>query len=348
MKYIYSVLIVFAVFLVNSVNSSSYADFVGAMDNYANGDHESAYREFMQLAAVGNAEAIYNIGLMYSQGVYVEQSYEQAYAWMKIANSFNEQYSTVNAKNKLSITQASESEAVFLNLEEQYGSQSYTSKLQPFVCSREDYLTSKEPVYTAVKQIKPKAPSTARRKQVNGYINVGYSINAEGKVVDVDLLDEFPRGLGYAVETMRAVKKFEYPLFETLPNQVPLRYATYDITFHTKKWSKVQAEHSKASVAKFIEMANADNSRAQYLLATAVPGLFKAKIDYKKRNELLELSAKNGYHQAQLIIGLRLIQDTQCRSSKRKGERWIEIAAENGNQIAQKFVTNFIDFKGKD
>ena len=348
MKYIYSVLMVFLLFYIYSINNSSYGDFIGAMDSYVKGDHESAYEEFLQLAEVGNAEAIYNIGVMYFQGEFVEQNYAQAYAWMKIANSFDEQYSTVNAKNKLSITQVGESEILFENLAEQYGQQSYSNNLKPFVCSREDYNKSSVPTYTAIKKIAPKAPSTARRKQVNGYINVGFSIDAEGNVVDVDLLDEFPRGLGYAVETMRAVKKFKYPPFEVLPNQVPLRYATYNITFNTKKWNKTQAEHSKVSVAKFIEMTNANNSKAQYLLATAVPGLYKAKIDFKKRNELLELSAKNGYHQAQLIIGLRLIQDSKCSSSKSKGERWIKLAAENGNEIAQKYVANFINFSEKD
>jgi len=330
-------------FLV-SLTSLIHADFILGMQHYEQGKYELAYEEFAKVAKVGNAEAIYNIGVMYSQGQFLEKNIILAYVWMKLANSFDSSYTTITVKNKLSVSELNQANSQYSEFSKEYSQASYNDNLKPFICRAENMQNSVPNDYIAIKKIAPNAPGTARRKQVNGYINVGYSINASGDVVDVDLLDEFPRGIGYAVETLRAVKKFKYPEFKVNENEPALRYATYNIGFHTKKWNKAQARHSKTSVASFIEMANANNSRAQYLLATAVPYLYKAKIGARKRNELLELSAINGYHKAQLLIGLELIQDTKCSTSKSKGENWIKQAAKNGNEIAQKYIDNFINY----
>ncbi len=338
----------FFLILISIIPNFCHADLMLALENYEKGNFEDAYTQFHELAELGNAQALFNIGVMYFHGQFVEKSNVKAFTWMEIANSFNSYYSSQEVEDQLTPEEISVAQAQILELRVKYGAESYQTKLKPFVCARENYQKSNFPKYQAIKQDKPNAPATARRKQVNGYIQVGYSINEHGDVVDVDLLDEYPKAVGYAVETLRATKNFKYPPFVPDPNQVPLRYKTYSMSFNVIKWNSKQARHSKSSVASFIKMANANHPKAQYLMATAIPALYKAKIDQKKRNELLELSARNGYDRAQLTLGLRLIQDQNCSTSKAKGENWIKHAASNGNEIAEKYIRNYINYTAAD
>ena len=52
---------------------------------YNHGNYETAFRKFMPLAEHGNAEAQYNIGLMYSEGQGVRQDDAEAMNWCRKA-----------------------------------------------------------------------------------------------------------------------------------------------------------------------------------------------------------------------------------------------------------------------
>ncbi len=54
---------------------------------YKWGKYATALREWRPLAAQGNAEAQYNLGLMYRKGLGVAQNYVRAYGWYNLAAS---------------------------------------------------------------------------------------------------------------------------------------------------------------------------------------------------------------------------------------------------------------------
>ncbi len=61
------------------------ADFQKATDAYNRGDYATALREIKSLAEQGNANAQYNLGMMYEQGSGILQDYKTAVKWYRLA-----------------------------------------------------------------------------------------------------------------------------------------------------------------------------------------------------------------------------------------------------------------------
>ena len=61
------------------------ADFQKGMTAYKNGDYATALREWTPLAEQGDANAQFNLGLMYANGQGVPQDYKTAAKWYKLA-----------------------------------------------------------------------------------------------------------------------------------------------------------------------------------------------------------------------------------------------------------------------
>ena len=62
-------------------------DFDDATDAYEKGNYDQAIELFLPLATQGNANAQYNLGLMYDEGKTVTQDYARAYMWFSLAAS---------------------------------------------------------------------------------------------------------------------------------------------------------------------------------------------------------------------------------------------------------------------
>ena len=66
-------------------SSSVFADFQAGMDAYQAGDYATALKEFRPLAEQGDADAQFNLGVMYEDGQGVTQDYKKALKWYRLA-----------------------------------------------------------------------------------------------------------------------------------------------------------------------------------------------------------------------------------------------------------------------
>ena len=57
----------------------------GGYQSYLKGDYQAAYDEWLPLAELGDAEAQYNLGVMYDQGASVERDLARAANWYRKA-----------------------------------------------------------------------------------------------------------------------------------------------------------------------------------------------------------------------------------------------------------------------
>jgi TPR repeat protein len=57
----------------------------GGYQSYLKGDYQAAFDEWQPLAELGDAEAQYNLGVMFDQGASVEQDLAQAARWYRKA-----------------------------------------------------------------------------------------------------------------------------------------------------------------------------------------------------------------------------------------------------------------------
>ena len=65
--------------------ASVLADYQAGVDAFAQGDYATAYREFLPLVEQEDADAQFNLALMYSNGVGVPQDYAEALKWYRLA-----------------------------------------------------------------------------------------------------------------------------------------------------------------------------------------------------------------------------------------------------------------------
>ena len=57
----------------------------GGYQSYLKGDYQAAFDEWLPLAELGDAEAQYNLGVMFDQGASVEQDLSRAASWYRKA-----------------------------------------------------------------------------------------------------------------------------------------------------------------------------------------------------------------------------------------------------------------------
>jgi len=63
------------------------ADFESAEAAYLAGNYETAFKEYLHLAEKGDAQAQYNLGVMYEKGFGVPQDYAEAIKWYRKAEA---------------------------------------------------------------------------------------------------------------------------------------------------------------------------------------------------------------------------------------------------------------------
>jgi len=66
-------------------SSGVFADWEAGVDAYQAGDYKTALKEFRPLAEQGDADAQFNLGVMYEDGQGVTQDYKKALKWYRLA-----------------------------------------------------------------------------------------------------------------------------------------------------------------------------------------------------------------------------------------------------------------------
>ena len=73
-------ILIVTVFLT-AFGGATYADYQDGVDAYIKGDYKTAFKEWQPLADQGDADAQYNLGLMYGNGRGVLKDDKQAVKW---------------------------------------------------------------------------------------------------------------------------------------------------------------------------------------------------------------------------------------------------------------------------
>ena len=72
---------------MNNESNDFDDDFEYAVDAYEREDYKTAYKLFLPLAEQEDAEAQYNLGVMYGKGRGVPQDYVSAHMWFNLSGS---------------------------------------------------------------------------------------------------------------------------------------------------------------------------------------------------------------------------------------------------------------------
>ena len=77
--------ILYTIILSFLFSFSVFADWEAGVDAYQAGDYATALKEFRPLAEQGDADAQFNLGVMYEDGQGVTQDYKKALKWYRLA-----------------------------------------------------------------------------------------------------------------------------------------------------------------------------------------------------------------------------------------------------------------------
>ena len=341
MKWIFIVLLLLSPQLL-------YADFITASDAYDKHKYKSAYKEFKELAALGNKRAQYNIAVMTMRGDGIKSNYTEAYGWASLAQSKEhpEFASTLQLlKDKLSPDQLIVAQERATSLEMQYGSNQIYTALAPITYSDPTGNTSSEHDYEieVLHRQNPTYPKNAAIKGMQGWVTLQFDINADGSVHKTRVLDSFPPQTFDEV-SIKAIKKWRFKAtYLAGINPHPIA-ATQTVAFKLAgKSTEAQFEKEFNHRLKTIKQAAENgNPYAQYLYAVtaSASGLLNVNSTIKasEANKWLLKSAQNGNIDAQYLLGKNIIYGKGCKTEKQKGLFWVAKSAQNGNDLAARMT----------
>lgn len=325
----------------------AHADLLSATIAYQNNDYSTAKSEFTALAKLGNADALFNLGVMSLHGQGGQQSFIDAYAWFSLAAEFGlEQASSTANLVYQKISQVEVLKQRQAELTSEFGFQRYQRTLAPvFVKQNHAGLISK---VERIHVLTPNYPETAYKKGIEGWVWVEFDIDASGAVKDLEIIDSYPdKQFNRAI--FNAVSRWQYEPIETdgLPEQFASRSLIYHFTTHKgqryQQSFKRQRQQYQNNLGQMIERAEQGDAVVQYYAAN---WLLSDKHNAAKMlqmhwngehasSELLLNSAQNGYANAQYRLGANLLRGNKTQADREKGLNWVLSAAQSGYAVAQ-------------
>ncbi|MDO6720767.1 tetratricopeptide repeat protein [Psychrosphaera sp. 1_MG-2023] len=336
---------------------------------FESGDYQSAITEYKAAAQAGNARALHTLGVIYNQGLGVEQDKNMVISWLTLAA----QYDFKNSKKLASLLSAKLSPADKQNLVEQlqrlepvYGKKSINTNILPqlitnnlskkvkFSNGDESYLLDieddiidnildEEDLDLSVDSdfsdefSSSYVSNTSMRSQKSPYLLIAdLSIAADGTVRHIDVIQQYGsirRALRQLIEV-----KFAKPIFNesTIPffKRVRLGLAQQHLNV-----SDLRTDYKKI----YSGIRHITNKRKndlltpsdQYLYAVVLMAFDGIKRQADEVETLLRQSADAGVAEAQYVLGSKMYRE---QTNIKEATHWLIKAAQNGLANAEYLV----------
>lgn len=325
--------------------SSAHADFLDAAEAYENKDYEAAFKEFSELARLGNKRAQFNLGVMYLNGEGVEKNISLAYAWGKLSeHDAHPEFAQISERilkqvptdSHHSLTIAAE------EIQAEFGDQAIIHKLSPITYIPKSSDDSQQAVVTPIERGAPKYPKEALNERKQGWVTAVMDIHPDGSVRAVQVVESFPDST-FERSAIDALSQFKFKV--SYPDQVEpyviqaKQTMIYELALQASK-GRVNKLY-KERLNKLRTYASDDHPDAQYIYAVAarshlVPD--DQKITQDEANQWLLKAAQNGHVDAQYLLGKNILRGEGCRVEKQKAVDWIVYAAKQGHDKSAREV----------
>ncbi|MGC1520206.1 MAG: TonB family protein [Steroidobacteraceae bacterium] len=319
--------------LLLCLSSSSFcarADLYSASVAYKKKDYADAFREFRELAELGQPRAQFNLAVMYANGEGTTVSYTSAHAWASLARANGDPNADALVV-KLEPLLTPTSLQISSQIQAQFGPASLNSRLMPRFLQGREY-ADRDPVRRSKPYI-PEYPREARMQGIQGEVYVEFLVAADGRARLPRILYAVPTGVfdGAVRDSVLRSSFLPAPI-----NGTPI--ASTISTFYNFKLSNVTIDNyeglesrAKSTLAK----AEAGDASAQLIYAMMISGLPQLHQTYEKALPWFLKAAQAGSPYAQYQIGTGLLQGRGCQCDTGKGDIWLEKAAQADQPDAQ-------------
>jgi len=330
--------------LVASISFSVFAGTDISMELYKEKKYDEAFEYFNELAEVGNAQAMYNIGIMYYKGEGVKRDLTKAYAWMSVANqrSPKEEYKQSASEIFITLFESEQkiAQALAAELLDRYSEEGVNKNLSPEPLSDKDCTQDASPI----KRDPPQYPKNERDNGRTGAVDLEFTISPQGYVRDV-IISSAPSPW-FAAASVQAVLRWRYsPRVEK--NKAVQRLGVTTRLIFSLEGEGVfnNARVILEELNKFRENANTGDAVEQFKYAKMLEQYRELKssissrdLEYQEANKWYLASAVGGVANAQYYLGRNMMHGFGCKIDEQGGNKWIRSAAIGGYSPAQRFL----------
>jgi TPR repeat protein len=314
----------------------AHADFQAAFGEYQAGHYDSAHRQFLALAQLGDCSSQFNLGAMTLKGQGVTQDTGSGVGWLQAAASngcqqlVGAKLSTLSAQLTPDQTRAAQA------IVARYGHDALMSAgvLDPQLTCGNTTLPK------AVESTNPEYPSTDWHQ--DGIVIAKLTVGVDGRARDPEILESIPNE-HFAAAAIEAWLNWRYQ--PALRDGRPVETRIEQKMLFQFAGAGPLAESPAFKQAR--PAATSGNAAAEYLVGLTSTMDDSLGVSAAQGNQLVLASARDGDPEAQYWLGSQLSTTAQCHPQA-NGAVWLEHAADSGNSSAQLLLARDLLSSGND
>jgi len=302
------------------------SDLVTAQLAYHKADYERAFKDYRELAELGQPVAQYNLAIMYARGLGVRQSELNAYAWATLAAEGGYAGGKSLAE-ELRPLLAPGSEKIAEDIRAPFSRAALDARLMPKVEEDADARTS----CRVLKVADLTYPPDAERNGVQGNVFVELVVMPDGSTRNPRILYAVPPGVFEpAVRTM--VLHMRFKPREPGPKRV---HCQLMYRFEVRQRSAADYPDLQKFASVTFKKAEAGDTDSEFVYGMLLAGL--PQLGHTRSDALpwFLKAAQGGSRSAQYVVGSSLLFGMGCHCEENKGEVWLRKAAEADQSNAQ-------------
>jgi TonB family protein len=302
------------------------ADLVTAQLAYHKADYERAFKDYRELAELGQPVAQYNLAIMYAKGQGVRQSELNAYAWATLAAEGGYAGGKSLAE-ELRLGLAPGSEKIAEDIRAPFSRAALDARLMPKVEEDADARAN----CRVLKVADLTYPPDAERNGVQGNVFVEFVVMPDGSTRNPRILYAVPTGaFEPAVRTM--VLHLRYKPRE--PGNKPAHcHVMYRFLIRARSAADYPDLQKFTTVT--LKKAEAGDIDAELVYGMLLAGLPQLGHTQSDALPWFLKAAQGGSRSAQYVVGSSLLFGMGCHCEENKGEVWLRRAAVADQSNAQ-------------
>jgi uncharacterized protein len=313
------------------------ADLYSAQVAYKKGDYATAFKQFKELAEVGQPQAQLDLAVMYARGEGVDPSHVYAHAWASLASQNGESKGKALAE-KLEPDLTPTSLRVSSEIQAKYSQATLDTRLMPHFLKGKEY-ADRDPVRPS-KPFIPAYPAEAQQRGIQGEAYVEFVVAPDGHTRIPRILYALPGGF-FEDAVRESVMRSVY-----LPARIngqPIATTVSVMYNFTVPGAKISDYGGLERRVHDTELkAEAGDPQAQMLYGMMIAGLPQLRRTYDQALPWFLKAAQAGAPYAQYQIGTGLLQGRGCQCETGKGEIWLEKAAQADQSDAQVSLAEYL------
>ena len=305
---------------------SAHADLFTAQLAYEKGDYQRAFKDYRDLAELGQPQAQYDLAIMYAKGQGVRQSELNAYAWATLAAESGHAAGRALAE-ELRPGLAPGSEKIAQDIRGPFSRAALDARLMPKMKDDE----RGEARCSQFMRPDVSYPADAQFKGIQGNVFVEFVVMPDGSTRNPRIIYAVPTGI-FESTVRAAVLHTQYRAGEQ---------GTKAVHCHTMYRFVVQSLTASAYpdlqtfVSETRKKAEGGDAGAELMYGMLLAGLPQLGHPRSDAVPWFLKAAQRGSLSAQYLVGSSLLFGMGCRCEESKGEVWLRKAAVADQSNAQ-------------